>query len=129
MAPLPLPSLEDVRSFLQQLHAKLDVYPLTYRKAQGDERSRVREDLAKLGIRADERVSCIKQLGASDYAQGPFDDNYNYPPPGQGQVWVFGKHLNGQEVYIKLQLGAEGAPPVCISFHIADKPLRYPFRV
>lgn len=129
LAPLPLPALEDVRVFLQQLHAKLGLYPLAYRKAQGEERSRVRQDLAALGIRADERAACILRLTPFDYYRGPKEDTFNYPPPGEGPLWEFGTHLNGHEVYIKLQLGASGAPPVCISFHIADRPMHYPFRV
>lgn len=129
MTPSPLPSLEDVRVFLQQFYAKLDVYPLTYRKAGGEDRSRVRQDLAALGIQASERAACIRRLTPFDYYRGPHDDTYNYPPPGEGPLWEFGTHLNGQEVYIKLQLGAPNSPPVCISFHIADRPMRYPLRV
>ena len=46
-----------------------------------------------------------------------------------GYYWVFGKQIDGVEVYIKLKIaglaGAERA--VCLSFHKAERPLSYPF--
>jgi hypothetical protein len=42
-------------------------------------------------------------------------------------VWVFGKHIEGTEVYIKLKLTNTEAPK-CLSFHPAERTLHYPFR-
>lgn len=41
--------------------------------------------------------------------------------------WVFGKHVEGTEVYIKLKLTRTEAPK-CLSFHPAERALRYPLR-
>jgi hypothetical protein len=42
-------------------------------------------------------------------------------------MWVFGKDVKGQEVYIKITLG-KGSSALCISFHIAEHPMNYPFK-
>jgi len=36
--------------------------------------------------------------------------------------------VNGREVYIKITLGASDHSAVCISFHIAEHPMNYPFK-
>jgi hypothetical protein len=104
--------------------------PLTYKKEGGAERKKNRNALDVLGIRkASERADWVRRLQPEDYTAGPEPDTFNYPPPGDGPLWQFGLWINGIEVYIKVQLGAPGAAPVCISFHPVEKaPLRYPLR-
>ena len=41
---------------------------------------------------------------------------------------VFGKDVKGREIYIKIMLGCAGSQTICISFHIAEHPLSYPFK-
>ena len=36
--------------------------------------------------------------------------------------------VKGREVYIKIMLGGVGCQTICISFHIAERPLVYPFK-
>ena len=45
-----------------------------------------------------------------------------------GEMWVFGKDVKEREVYIKITLGYENGQTICISFHIAEHPLKYPFK-
>jgi len=59
---------------------------------------------------------------ARDYCEGPLPDETQ-----PGEVWVFGKHIEGTEVYIKLKLTNTEAPK-CLSFHPAERTLHYPFR-
>ena len=33
-----------------------------------------------------------------------------------------------REIYIKIMLGCAGSQTICISFHIAEHPLSYPFK-
>jgi hypothetical protein len=47
---------------------------------------------------------------------------------GWGEMWVFGKWLNKIEVYIKITLGSEKDPVICISFHPAEHPMNYPLK-
>jgi hypothetical protein len=64
-------------------------------------------------------------LSVVDYSTGP-DPDRDIP----GDIWVFGKEINGHEVYIKLRLFYDGSEKKakCISFHEADYPIKYPFR-
>jgi hypothetical protein len=43
-------------------------------------------------------------------------------------MWVFGKQVKKKEVYIKVSMGIENTGAVCISFHIAEHPIKYPFK-
>ena len=38
------------------------------------------------------------------------------------------KDINGQEVYIKIAYGMPNSHAICISFHIAEFPMNYPYK-
>ncbi len=66
----------------------------------------------------------IYNLKPDNYSTGPEPD-YGKP----GNVWIFGKNIRGREVYIKLKVTAAdiGKIAKCISFHIADRRIKYPY--
>ena len=66
----------------------------------------------------------VKNLLVHDYVEGPVIDELNK----SGEMWVFGKDVKEREVYIKITLGYENGQTICISFHIAEHPLIYPFK-
>ena len=68
--------------------------------------------------------STQKNLQAQDYVEGPVIDELNK----KSEMWVFGKDVKGREVYIKITLGYQNGQTICISFHIAEHPLQYPFK-
>ena len=70
------------------------------------------------------RKIIIENLKAEDYIEGPVIDTLNR----LGEMWVFGKDVRGREIYIKIALGMQGGQTICISFHIAEHPLKYPFK-
>ncbi len=70
------------------------------------------------------RRKIIEQLNVEDYCKGPLEETIH----GGSQMWVFGKKVRGAEVYIKIALGAANKPVICISFHIAERKLKYPFK-
>ena len=47
-----------------------------------------------------------------------------------GDIWEFGKVINGVEVYIKLKIADAACERIakCISFHKAKFPLDFPLR-
>jgi hypothetical protein len=47
---------------------------------------------------------------------------------GSKQMWVFGKEVKQREVYIKITMGFPGTSTICISFHISEHPMKYPFK-
>ena len=111
---------EDVRRFLAQFNAKVKVYGILFR----DDRGKNREALQILDITPLQRELIVKNLELQDYVEGPVIDILNR----QKEMWVFGKGVKGREVYIKITLGYENGQTICISFHIAEHPLSYPFK-
>jgi hypothetical protein len=111
---------EDVRRFLEQFNAKVNVYGILFR----DDRGKNREALLILDITPMQRELIVKTLELQDYVEGPVIDVLNK----QGEMWVFGKDVKGREVYIKITLGYENGQTICISFHVAEHPMEYPFK-
>lgn len=111
---------DEVRRFLAQFNAKVKVYGILFR----DDREKNREALQILDITPSQREMIIKTLELQDYVEGPVIDVLNQ----RGEMWVFGKDVKGREVYIKITLGYANGQTICISFHIAEHPLEYPFK-
>jgi len=88
---------------------------------------RYENNIAFLKLGLTWRTFIIELLGLSvvDYYSGP-DPDRDVP----GDLWIFGKEINGREVYIKLKIYYSGPEKYakCISFHEADLPIIYPFR-
>ena len=110
----------DVEKFLNQFHEKLKIYDIVFR----DDRGKNLQTLAELNITPNERVSVIKTIQVEDYSSGPIVDTLNK----MGDLWVFGKDVKGNEVYIKISLGLPNNKTICISFHKAEYKMNYPFK-
>jgi len=110
---------EAVEAFLHSFKEKKKVWGVIFL-----DRAKNFNTLTTLEIRPVEREQVLDRLTAKDYSQGPLAENWH----GGKEMWVFGKMLKGQEVYIKITLGAPGANTICISFHIAEHPMRYPLK-
>ena len=111
---------EEVKAFLDQFNIKAQVFGLLFR----DDRGKNMETLRLLEITPMQREMIVKNLLPQDYVEGPVVDVLNK----QGEMWVFGKDVKGREVYIKIALGLANCQTICISFHIAEHPLVYPFK-
>ena len=81
--------------------------------------------MAELGLTFRCLEEVLLQLSVADYCEGPLPDR-DVP----GELWVFGKEVEGKEVYIKIKLAGSGTSRVVriISFHLARKSLVYPYR-
>ena len=110
---------EDVQRFLNQMKEKIKVFGIMYR----DDRGKNAQALINLEITPKYRDSVIINLEVEDYSERPVIDTLYRC----GEMWVFGKDVKGQEVYIKITLG-KGSSALCISFHIAERPMNYPFK-
>lgn len=113
-------TIEEVRAFLDQFNAKVQVFGILFR----DDRPKNLEALQILEITPLQREFIVKNLAENDYVEGPLIDVLNKA----GEMWVFGKDVKGQEVYIKIALGYQNGQTICISFHISDHPMQYPFK-
>lgn len=81
------------------------------------DRHKNQDALSRLGFTKKQREEIILSLTAEDYCEGPELDRN-----ASGNVWVFGKIEEGQEIYIKLKVTHV---PICLSFHPAEHPLQY----
>lgn len=111
---------KEVENFLRQFHEKVKVFNIIFR----DDRGKNAQAILDLEITPKYREDVILELSASDYIEGPIKDTLHH----LGEMWVFGKDVKGQEVYIKISLGCENNATICISFHIAEYPLQYKFK-
>ncbi len=82
--------------------------------------------LGELGLTSKNRKDEIMSLSVSDYCKGPEPDKDK-----PGDIWIFGKDIGGKQVYIKLKIAHVGQAKIakCLSFHVADYPLSFPYRI
>lgn len=112
--------VEQIREFLMEfkeiiVKRGLDVIPRTENI----------EALAALGLTKKDRKNEILSLSVADYCSGPEPD-----VDRQGHIWVFGKEINGINIYIKLKMAQVGEMKIakCLSFHTAKFPLCFPYK-
>jgi hypothetical protein len=81
--------------------------------------------LSRMGLTKKSLIEEIMILSVENYCQGPQPDRDR-----PGHIWVFGKQVGAEEIYIKLKIAQVGKEKIakCISFHAADFPLCYPYR-
>ncbi len=80
--------------------------------------------LSELEIRPVEREQVLDKLTVKDYCEGPLAEDWH----GGKEMWVFGKMVKDNEIYIKITLGAPGSQTICISFDLAEHSMSYPFK-
>ena len=113
-------SKEQVEDFLKRLKEKIKVFDIVFR----DDRGKNVQTLALLEITPTYRKDVILNINAEDYSEGPIVDTLNL----KGEMWVFGKDVKGHEVYIKITLGFPDSSTICISFHLAEHKMIYPYK-
>lgn len=111
---------EEVKAFLENFNTKVQVFGILFR----DDRGKNKEALQQLDITPLQREFIVRNLEVQDYVEGPLIDELNK----EREMWVFGKDVKGREVYIKITLGYQNGQTICISFHIAEHPMNYPFK-
>lgn len=114
-------NIAQVTKFLKAFKGAADVSTITYYRNQKN-----LDVFTVLGISQYHRTEYILGLKPSHYAQGPLEDDKGR----ESSWWIFGTEIEGREIYIKIQISSSrrGPKPICMSFHIADHPLSYPFR-
>jgi hypothetical protein len=109
----------EVESFLKDFKEKLNIWGVFFLA-----RDKNLQTLADLEITPIKREETLKELVWQDYSEGPKPD-----AAYQGsEMWVFGKEVKSREVYIKITLGRAGSQVLCISFHLSEHPMQYPFK-
>lgn len=110
-------SRTEVETFLRQFMPKLDVFGIIVLN-----REKNQEALRLLGLTEMARKEVIKTIVVDDYVE-TIRDAVSY-----GDMWVFGKDLDGTELYVKISLGNPNSRTICISFHQAEYAINYAFK-
>lgn len=109
----------EVNQFLARFLPKLKTWGIVYLN-----REKNLAALKELAITAAQRDSIIQSLCVVDYVE-----TLESLMPGRSDyLWVFGKQIDGKEVYIKVAVGEPSSKTICISFHLAEYPLKYAFK-
>jgi len=109
----------DVEQFLNQFKIKLKVFDVVY--IGRDKNAQALLDMEWVPAA---RTKILENLETDDYSEGPLEETIH----GAGNMWVFGKKISGSEIYIKIAMGQQNNSVICISFHKAEQPLKYPFK-
>jgi hypothetical protein len=113
-------SKQDVERYLKELKVKTEVFGILFL----DDRGINQQTLHDLEISPAKRKEIIANLRTEDFSEGPLEEKMRGILP----MWVFGKEVKQKEVYIKISMGLENKSAVCISFHVADHPMNYPYK-
>jgi hypothetical protein len=113
-------SEKEVGAFLQDFKEKMKLRDVLFR----DDRGKNAKALLDLELRPIDRKTVLESLEIRDYTEGPNKDQLY----SGSDLWIFGKTLKKKEVYIKISMGAAGSSVICISFHLAEHKMSYPFK-
>lgn len=113
-------SRQEVRQYLKDFKVKMKIFDILFL----DDRGKNQQTLHDLEITPRRRLEIINSLEVKDYSEGPLDEKMRGILP----MWVFGKQVKKEEAYIKISMGRENTSTICISFHIAEHRMKYPFK-
>lgn len=118
---------ENVRDFLQLVKETI-TNPVAERGWRLVPRPENKDCILQLGFKYPDIEDTLLGLSVEDYCEGPIQDRDQ-----RGDLWVFGKAIGDQTVYIKLKLasfGTLGALRIVrvVSFHLAEYALEHPFK-
>ena len=103
---------KEIEDFLSRFGIKFDVWGIFY-------------------IDRDKNIEALKALGITQKARDEIQpDDYVETLPADyfDDMWVFGKDMDGTELYIKIAMGQPNDRTICISFHIAEHPINYAYK-
>jgi hypothetical protein len=113
-------SRQQIEQFLSDFKQKLAIWGILFRSDRGKNF----ETMKQLEYSVENVKTELKNLDVTDYSEGPLSDTLYRG----ASMWVFGKTIQGKEVYIKITLGQPGEKVICISFHFAERTMTYPYK-
>ena len=111
---------QEVESYLKNFKEKMKFWDVLFR----DDRGKNSQALVDLEIRPIERKTILESLEVKDYSEGPLAETLY----GGADMWVFGKTIKSNNIYIKIAMGCAGSSVICISFHIAEHTMKFPLK-
>ena len=110
----------EVEQFLKEFKIKMGIFQIVFE----DERGKNAQTFMELELSVVKRKEIITNLTLEDYSDGPIEEQMRGIQP----LWVFGKTVKEKEIYIKISMGHKNSSTICISFHVSDYPMSYPFK-
>lgn len=110
----------EVASFLKDFKEKMKFWDVLFR----DDRGKNAQALVDLELRPIDRKAILEALETKDYSEGPLEEKLY----GGADMWVFGKTVKKNEVYIKITMGTMSSSVICISFHLSEYKMNYPLK-
>jgi hypothetical protein len=111
---------QEVEKYLKELKVKAAFFGILFL----DDRGKNQQTLLDLEISPAIRKEIIANLRPEDYSDGPLEEKLRGILP----MWIFGTEVKQKEVYIKLSMGSVNNSVVCISFHVAEYAIKYPYK-
>ena len=115
-----------LRSILQseRFNIDRDFTIIKSKKKNGKEQFSTPYTLVDLDYDVYDVVECLKELTIKEYSETLVDIDDMNPP----LLFVFGKDINGKQIYIKLKIkGSQTGHVLCVSFHYAEEKLSFPY--
>jgi hypothetical protein len=116
-----MPNRHEVQRFLDDFFTKYRIFDILFTERKNPKNA---QTLLLLEISPAKRRQIIEAITVDDYVEGPLEDTLYQI----SEMWIFGKTFKAHQLYIKISMGRGNANVLCISFHIAEKPMRYPFK-
>lgn len=108
---------QEVERFLNAFFPKMKIFGVLFLGRDKND-----EALRMLGMSPLSRLTVLEELKAEDYVE-TIRDLTSF-----GDMYVFGKDYDGHELYIKISLGQPNRNTICVSFHIAEHEIDYPYK-
>ena len=111
---------DEIKIFLADFKTKMEFWGIVFL----DDRAKNTLTLSLLELTTIQRKKILAQLTFKDYTEGPITDQQFFG----SNLWVFGKTVKQQEIYIKITMGLPSKQTICISFHVAEYPMKFPYQ-
>lgn len=119
--------LEELKSIItDENFDKDDDFVFIKKDKPNDYEHSTKYTLLDLEYNTDDVINCLLELSIQDYSETLADRDDDKPP----LLFVFGKDINGKEIYIKLKnkVKIDGNKSiVCVSFHYAIAEMIHPY--
>jgi hypothetical protein len=116
---------DEIASLLRQVKRQIELSDSDPARFVLSTRDKNLESIARLELNRDDVKMILSRLSVEDYCSGPSPDHQ-----ATGEVWIFGRVIQELPIYIKFKLNdsRDAAGVRVLSFHVAEEPLKYPFR-
>lgn len=118
--------LSDLKNIIQSeaFNIDNDLTVIKSKKKLGKEQYSTPYTLLDLEYDASDIVERLKELSIREYSETLVDKDDLNPP----LLFVFGKDINGKQIYIKLKIKGDQARRIlCVSFHYAEEKMSFPY--